>query len=65
MKFKLELDSMNAAFDTGDGGVGEVGNILRIVAAMIEQGQDHGSLMDPNGNTVGSFWLDTEIDHIP
>lgn len=65
MKFSLTIDSGNAAFDREDHGVGTVEDILKFVAEMVGRGQIGGAIYDPNGNSVGDWELDTEIDDAP
>lgn len=54
MKLHLSIDSDNEAFEH-NGGRTETGYLLRKVAAKLESGQDEGTILDGNGNTVGSF----------
>ena len=58
MRFTLNLQSDNAAF-TEDPGT-EVARILREAADRLEAGQEDANCRDINGNTVGSFYLDTD-----
>lgn len=54
MKFKLEINCDNAAFE-GDNRYAEVERIL----CEIEIGRGPGTIYDVNGNRVGSFvWVD-------
>ncbi len=58
--FKLEMDTVNAAFADGERGA-EIARILRVVAKLVEAGGsipdgDTGKLRDVNGNTVG-LWI--------
>lgn len=60
MKFKIEIDTANAAFGEGIYETGaELAQILRRLASKLENegcGQyDTGSLRDVNGNKVGSY----------
>ena len=63
MKFTLDIDMSNAAFDTSENGVGnvpEVTRILRKLAALLDNvdvltDQNGGTLFDVNGNSVGSW----------
>lgn len=60
MAFKLEIPStLNAAFDEEEGNAGaELARILRELAARVEGGVptgDDASILDVNGNTVGSW----------
>ena len=61
MSFKLSIKTDNAAFtneDTGeDAPHAEVARLLREVADRVEGGDDHGVIMDVNGNNVGTFSL--------
>lgn len=54
--FDLKFDTRNAAFEDP----GEVPRILRDVAARIKNGATDGAIQDRNGNTVGTFYLETE-----
>ncbi len=55
MKATLEIKMDNAAFDEP---ASELGRILRELAEKIENdGVDHCSLFDFNGNKVGSFGI--------
>jgi len=59
MKFKLEIDMENAAFEDCNGD--EVARILRNLAMFVacnvldDRRANNGKLKDSNGNTVG-FW---------
>jgi hypothetical protein len=52
-KFRVEIDTFNAAFE--DGAHQEVARILREIADRVEQGSDGGPVRDINGNTVGRY----------
>lgn len=52
---RLTIETDNAAF--GDEPGVEVAGILRDVANRAENGQTSGTLLDSNGNTVGSWSL--------
>lgn len=54
MKFKLEMDMGNAAFDPACP-EWEVARILKDIARRVEFGATEGKLRDSNGNTVGTF----------
>jgi hypothetical protein len=53
MKFKIEFDTDNAAFDGQ--WAPETARILRNIADKIENGKASGKVLDENGNTVGQF----------
>lgn len=56
MKFKLEIDTGNAAFGaTIDERLSEVVRILREAADKLDDGYNAAPLRDANGNTVGEF----------
>lgn len=56
MKFTLEIDCGNAAFDGELERDTEVARILRLAAERIEAGAgDKGRLLDINGNIVGKW----------
>ena len=63
MRFIIDFDMDNAAFDTSENGVGnvpEVTRILRKLAALLDNvdvltDQNGGTLFDVNGNSVGSW----------
>lgn len=64
MKFKLEIDCDNAAFqgEYGDEAVTEVSDILSRLAFQLVAGdanREAGNLHDSNGNFVG-YWTFTE-----
>lgn len=59
MKFTLEIDCDNAAFQENDGDqYVEVARILREAADRIENGRDSIALIDLNGNRVGDAAFD-------
>ncbi len=59
MKFTLTIESDNAAMV--DNTHGEVARILEETARKIREGEYwSGRVRDTNGNTVGSFELETE-----
>jgi hypothetical protein len=60
MEFSIEIDCDNAAFD-GDP-VDEIVRILNVVKGKLRSGHHDGSLVDENGNTVGSFELVDDED---
>lgn len=60
VKFKLELSSGNAAFQ--DDATGEVSRILCEIAGQMDSGRTHGSCRDINGNAVGDWHLDVEVE---
>jgi len=60
MKFKLEIDCDNAAFDSWPNAEAEVARILRNAATEIETRQGQGKCRDYNGNTVGSYFFREE-----
>jgi hypothetical protein len=51
--FVVEFETENAAFAKDKGF--EVARILKLVAAKVEAGDLTGSILDLNGNTVGTF----------
>ena len=53
MKFTLQMDCDNAAFE--DHPAGEVRRILQTVVEKLGAGHASGVLSDANGNVVGSF----------
>jgi hypothetical protein len=56
--FKLNIKTGNAAFSEEEGGPHlELARLLREVADRVENGEDHGSVMDINGNSVGRWTL--------
>lgn len=63
MRFTLDFDMDNAAFDTSENtvaNVAEVTRILRKLAALLDGAdvltdQNGGTLRDSNGNSVGSW----------
>lgn len=55
MKFKLEIQCVNAAFgDSDEGRAEEVGRILAEAAKKVSDGFTYIYLTDANGNTVGT-----------
>ena len=52
---KIQFDTDNAAFE--EYGDAEVRRILEEIADKVEHGYDHGSIMDINGNKIGSWEL--------
>jgi hypothetical protein len=52
---KIQFSTGNAAFD--EYGDTEVRRILEEIANKVEYGYDHGSIMDINGNNIGSWEL--------
>lgn len=60
MKFKLEFDMNNAAFDNAT--EAETSRILIVVGEQIEQGKTDGIVMDYNGNRVGQWSIDNDND---
>lgn len=59
MKFKLEFDCGNAAFE-GDGLRCEVPAIIREVAALTRGGAREGIVRDVNGNKIGQWGFSDE-----
>ena len=63
MKFTLEIDAINSAFDPENSGeTMEVARILRDLAGTLEREESfdfpHGRLMDSNGNSAGQWkWI--------
>lgn len=57
MKFSMQFDGDNAAFD--DAPASEIARILRHAAKAVERGDFQGQAVDANGNTVGS-WIVTD-----
>ena len=60
MELIVKIKSNNDAF--ADGQADEVARILRKVTRAIEQGETSGSLLDFNGNKVGTFNLDPSME---
>lgn len=61
MKFTVKIDCNSSAF-AGDP-LHELQRIMGILAGKLQTGRRDGSLLDINGNTVGSFELtETEED---
>ncbi len=57
MSFRLEIQTDNDAF-VGITGPTEVARILHKVESQVTYGQTQGTVMDVNGNTVGSWSMD-------
>ena len=53
MKFSIEFDTDNAAFD--DAPVMEIREVLRRVFYAAHQGETEGICRDTNGNTIGHW----------
>ena len=62
--FKLEFRTGNAAFSHGDGPY-EVKRILLDVAKQVESGRTSGKIMDVNGNCIGEFVADIDVELDP
>ena len=61
MKFKLNIDCENAAFDSNDGT--EIARILRVVAETVDKyglPAMYQNIYDANGNKTGSYALKDE-----
>lgn len=58
--FNLNISSGNAAFQ--EDATGEVSRILCEIAGQIDNGRDHGSCQDINGNSVGKWWLEVQVE---
>lgn len=58
MGFRFEIQTGNAAFTDQPGF--EIARLLRQAAENVEAGALSAQVADINGNTVGSWWLDTE-----
>jgi hypothetical protein len=63
MRFRLEMDCDNAAFgEEADSTLGDaVPEIVRILGRVmkgLEAGADSGSIMDVNGNKVGTWEIE-------
>lgn len=56
MAFKLEFETSNDAFEQDMHG--EITRILKLVASQVDRGSSGGRILDVNGNTVGSFYLE-------
>ncbi len=56
MKFRLEIESGNAAF--ADSPEIELARLLRLTADRLEFGDRAGALIDINGNRVGDWNLE-------
>lgn len=52
MKFKLEFDCGNAAFNDLEG---EITRLLEVAAEKVRDGNKEGILLDFNGNLVGKY----------
>jgi hypothetical protein len=52
MKFKLEFNCDNAAFEDLEV---EIARLLQVAAQKVEEGNKQGILLDSNGNLVGKF----------
>jgi hypothetical protein len=62
-KFKLEIETGNAAFGDSDAERGaEIARILRDVALRLDKGDEYGVIHDSNGNRVGEFIMIHEGD---
>ena len=57
MRFTLDIDMSNAAFDLDgfDDPLPELTRILKLVASQVERGSRSAPVLDVNGNTVGSW----------
>lgn len=55
-KFKLEIELGNAAMQTRR----QVAGALRRLAEEIDRNKDKGSILDLNGNTVGTWSFEKE-----
>ena len=55
MKFTLEFDLSNDAFE---GGPGAIAGILHSVARKVCQGYQCGIVSDENGNSIGRFQIE-------
>ena len=65
MKFEISINTDNSAFVdavTGEQIPYELARLLRVVAGRVEEGETTGKLRDFNGNTVGSFGYDDEVE---
>jgi hypothetical protein len=60
MRFKLEIDMANAAFEEGVRGH-ELTQCLARVAARVELGETEGRVRDTKGNTVGTWTLTEHV----
>lgn len=49
--FELKIETGNEAFRDSD----ELVRLIRKVADRVARGEDHGRIIDANGNTVGEF----------
>lgn len=52
MKFKLEFNCDNAAFDDLEA---EIARLLQVAAEKVQDGNKQGILLDLNGHLVGKF----------
>jgi hypothetical protein len=50
-RMMLDIDSSNTAVSTKE----QLAEILRNVARKVENGQDGGTILDDNGNSVGFY----------
>lgn len=60
MKFKLEFDCDNAAFDRdhlGEVEPYEISTVLGNARSKVDRGFRSGTIVDSNGNTIGSWEL--------
>ena len=55
MKFTMQIESENAAFEPDAEGINEVARIVSQLANDLCEGRTQGALLDVNGNRVGSF----------
>lgn len=58
--FSLNISSGNDAFQ--EDAMGEVSRILCEIAGQMDSGRTHGSCRDINGNAVGDWHLDVEVE---
>jgi len=57
-KFKLKIILGNEAMQTPE----DVGNALEYIAMRLKRGATDGNIKDANGNNVGTFYGDFELD---
>lgn len=59
---KLKFSTVNASFEASE--LGETARILRDIADKITQGRRDGSVMDLNGNRIGTWEYTPEYEGV-